>query len=187
MASHVRLTCPHRSLTDAFAGNGGLTFRRLSAVRKVLSFQSRFNNTEPEDEWFGKRVKVLPGSLVATAEQEDHFSVEDVFHVQPMGYHVREGGTVLPEGVWTDQAQRQAIFNYCPELSMIMPMKLERERCEGDDGQGNLPEEPAVEQDPEIVKAVEANVAMGGDGEQPESEATAEEVTTPEGEGGDEG
>lgn len=174
---------PYRSPDDPFAGNGGLSFRRLSAVRKVLSFQSRYNDTEPEDEWFGKRVKVLPGSIVANAEQEDHFSVEDVFHTYPMGYHVREGGTLLSEGVWKSEQQRQAIFNYCPELSMIMPMKLERERCEGDDGEGNLPPPPPeVEQDPEIVKAVEANVAMGGDGVRPEDAQPEGETKTDEGE-----
>lgn len=105
-----------------------MSFRRISAVKQVLNFQSRYNNTEPEDEWFGKRIIVLPKALVASAVQQEHFSVEDVWHEKPMGYHVPEGGTRLHEDVWKDQHKRQKIFEYCPELSMIMPMKLEAER-----------------------------------------------------------
>lgn len=119
-----------RTADDNFAGNGGLSFRRISAIKQVLSFQSRYNDTEPEDEWFGKRITVLPKALVASGTQEDHFSVEDVWHEKPMGYHVPEGGTRLPATVWRDRSQRKKIFEYCPELSMIMPMKLEKERYE---------------------------------------------------------
>jgi membrane protein involved in colicin uptake len=55
----------------------------------------------------------------------------------------------LAEAVWKDQKQRQEIFKYCPELSLIMDMKLERERCPGDDREGTIhptPEEQAAEQ-----------------------------------------
>lgn len=115
---------------DRFAGNGGLTLRRISAIKQVLGFQSRYNDTQPEDEWFGKRMTVLPGALVANAEQDDHFAIESVWHEkEPMGYHIPEGGTRLPEDVWKSSKHRKQIFAYCPELSMIMPMKLERERC----------------------------------------------------------
>jgi len=127
-----------RSDKDRFAGNGGLSFRRISAVRHILGFQSRYNDTEPEDEWFGRRITVLPGAKVANGEQEQHFSVENVWHEQPMGYHVRDGGENLADEVWKKPERRKAIFNYCPELSMIMPMKLERERCEGDNKEGEI-------------------------------------------------
>jgi len=127
-----------RTKEDRFAGNGGLSLRRLSSVRKILSFQSRYNDTEPEDEWFGKRIVVLPGARVATGAQEDHFSVEDMWHDKPMGFHVRDGGTNLADDVWKDPDRRKSNFEYCPELAMIMPMKLERERCEGDNKQGEI-------------------------------------------------
>lgn len=107
-------------------------------VKKILEFQERYNNTQPEDEWFGKRILVYPGSIVATGEQEKQFAVEDVYHDKPMGYHVRDGGQTLPDDVWKDPKKRKANFDYCPELVMIMPMKLERERCEGDNRQGEI-------------------------------------------------
>lgn len=59
-----------------------------------------------------------------------------------MGFHVRDGGEKLADDVWKDPERRKKNFEYCPELSMIMPMKLERERCENDDKMGNLKEAP---------------------------------------------
>ncbi|KAJ5033471.1 uncharacterized protein L3040_008586 [Drepanopeziza brunnea f. sp. 'multigermtubi'] len=123
---------------DRFAGNGGLSLRRISIIKKILGFQSRYNDTEPEDEWFGKRITVLPGAKVASGDQEDHFSVEDIWHEKPMGFHVREGGNNLPEDVWKSYERRKSNFKYCPELVMIMPMKLERERCAGDNKEGAI-------------------------------------------------
>jgi len=126
-----------RSAEDRFSGNGGLTLRRVSAIRRILKIQSRLNNTDPEDEWFGRRVLVLPGAKVASAKH-GQFAVEDSYIPQPMGFHVRDGGKTLPPLVWKNQTRRQEIFRYCPELSIIMDMKLERERCPGDDGEGSL-------------------------------------------------
>lgn len=107
----------------------------MTAVRQILNFQARYNDTEPEDEWFGKRLTVLPGAKVASGAQEDHFSVEDIWHDKPMGYHVREN---LADNVWKDPKRRKGNFEYCPELAMIMDMKLERERCAGDNRQGEI-------------------------------------------------
>jgi hypothetical protein len=107
-------------------------------VKKILDFQERFNDTEPEDEWFGKRIMLYPGSFVASGEKEKQFSVEDVYYEKPLGYHVRDGGRGLSDDVWRDPARRKANFEYCPELTMIMPMKLERQRCDGDNRQGDM-------------------------------------------------
>ncbi len=128
----------YRTTNDRFAGNGGLSLRRISSVRQILNFQSRYNDTEPEDEWFGKRITVLPGARVASGAEEDHFSVESVWHEKPMGFHVKDGGERLAEDVWKDPARRKRNFEYCPELAMIMPMKLERERCAGDNKMGEI-------------------------------------------------
>ena len=80
----------------------------------------------------------MPGAKVATGAQESHFSVEDVYHEKPMGYHIRDGSTNLADDVWKDPIKRKKNFQYCPELAIIMPMKLERERCDGDDKQGQI-------------------------------------------------
>lgn len=126
-----------RTPDDRFSGNGGLSLRRVSAIKRVLGFQARYNNTEPEDEWFGKRMYILPGAKVASGT-DGMLAVEDVYMEKPMGFHVRNGGDQLADDVWKDQKRRQDIFQYCPELSLIMDMKLERERCEGDDKEGDI-------------------------------------------------
>lgn len=107
-------------------------------MKRILNFQSRYNDTEPEDEWFGKRITLLPGARVAAGDERQHFSVEEVYSEKPMGYHVRDGGENLADDVWKDPKKRKANFDYCPELAMIMPMKLERERCAGDNKEGEI-------------------------------------------------
>lgn len=139
-----------RTPNDRFSGNGGLSLRRVSAIKRILGFQARYNDTEAEDEWFGKRAYILPGAKVASGT-DGMLAVEDVYVESPMGFHVREGGKQLADAVWKNPQQRQKIFRYCPELSLIMDMKLERERCKGDDKQGAI--HPTAEELAEQQKA----------------------------------
>ncbi|KFY46113.1 hypothetical protein V494_00614 [Pseudogymnoascus sp. VKM F-4513 (FW-928)] len=133
-----------RSETDTFAGNGGLSIRRVAAIKRVLDFQSRDADSEPEDEWFGKRISAMPDFKVASGLDAKHFSVEEVYHEAPMGYHLREAEGHLPQGVWKNSDQRSRILKYCPEISIILPMKLERERCQGDNREGGIDEGASV-------------------------------------------
>ena len=130
----------NRDENDRFAGNGGLSLRRVSAIKRILSFQARYNDTQPEDEWFGTRLWVLPGSKVAS-KTDGQLSVEDHYIKEPMGFHVKDGGKGISDKVWKSHKQRKEIFNYCPELSLIMDMKLERERCDGDNKEGEIKRE----------------------------------------------
>ncbi|KAI0971815.1 hypothetical protein F4678DRAFT_76425 [Xylaria arbuscula] len=131
-----------RTIDDRFSGNGGLSIRRVSAIRRVLAFQERYNDTNPEDEWFGTRVWVLPGAKVAAGKM-GQLAVEDHYIPDAMGFHLRDGGHALADQVWKDPAQRKTIFAYCPELSLILDMKLERERCFGDRLDGTIEEKAA--------------------------------------------
>ncbi|KAI0866989.1 hypothetical protein F4860DRAFT_521107 [Xylaria cubensis] len=128
-----------KTVHDRFSGNGGLSIRRVSTIKRVLRFQERYNDTNPEDEWFGIRLWVLPGAKVASG-QNGQLAVEDQYIAKAMGFHVRDGGHGIADSVWRDPAQRKAIFDYCPELSLIMDMKLERERCPGDNLDGTIEE-----------------------------------------------
>lgn len=109
-------------------------------VKNILGFQERYNDTDPEEEWFGKRVIVWPGAKIAHGDDEKRFSVEDVWHPAPLGYHIRDSGTNLADEVWKDPVMRKGNFNYCPELSIIMDMKLDKERCPGDNKEGEIME-----------------------------------------------
>lgn len=144
-----------RTPDDRFSGNGGLSLRRVSAIRKVLSFQARYNDSQPEDEWFGKRLYILPGAKVA-AGTDGMLATEDFYHENTMGFHVRESGMQLADAVWKDPVQRRKIFDYCPELSLIMDMKLEKQRCPGDNKEGEIvptPEEVAAEEERKKAEA----------------------------------
>lgn len=118
-------------MTDRFSGNGGLSLRRVSAIRKVLAFQARYNDTEPEDEWFGKRLYIMPGLKVASG-MDGALAVENVYMEHPMGFHVQGMGENLPPEVWDDYERRKKILEYCPELYTVLDAKFERERCPGD-------------------------------------------------------
>lgn len=95
----------------------------MSAVKWVLAFQSRHNNSEPEDEWFVKRLSAMPDERVAS-RLHGAFAVQSVPAERPMGYHVPSGGAY---DMWRDPVMRRKSLDYCPELSLIMDMKLERE------------------------------------------------------------
>lgn len=123
----------NRTVDDRFAGNGGLSLRRVSAIRKILAFQERYNNTTPEDEWFGGRLYITPGLKVASG-LDGALAVENVYMEKPMGYHVQEMGEKLPVEVWGSHEQRKKILEYCPELYTVLNAKLDRERCPGDTG-----------------------------------------------------
>lgn len=129
------LPSTHRTKDDRFSGNGGLSLRRISAIRKILSFQSRYNDTAPEDEWFGSRLYITPGLKVASG-LEGALAVENVYMEKPMGYHVQEMGENLPAEVWGSWEQRKEILSYCPELYTVLNAKLDRERCPGDTKDG---------------------------------------------------
>jgi hypothetical protein len=133
----VVLTCMvYRTPDDRYATNGGLSLRRVKTIKQVLGSNERQNDTEPEDQWFTERVVDIPGASIANAKHLKQLSVGDIWRERPLGFHVRDGGQQLADAVWKDPKRRRAIFDYCPELAMIMPMKLERERCASDNEGG---------------------------------------------------
>ena len=102
----------------------------MSKIKQVLSFQSRQDQNDAEDRWFVNRLGLLPGAKMANASLEAQFTVEGIWHERPMGYHVGGSGNALPDEVWNDIEKRKRIYDYCPEIKLLLRMKLERERCE---------------------------------------------------------
>ncbi|KAK5664200.1 hypothetical protein OQA88_416 [Cercophora sp. LCS_1] len=139
--------------SEQFPSGGGLTLRRISTVERVLGFQARYNDSEPEDEWFRKRVTLLPDAKIATGHEA--LAVEDAYREKAMGYHIPDGGKKLSRVVWDNESQRKAIFKYCPEVSLIMDMRLTRERCwgAGGGGFGGQTLTPSPTNDDEVNKA----------------------------------
>ncbi len=93
-----------------------------------------------------------------------------------MGYHLRNGQGHLPEGVWKNKDQRARILRYCPDLAIILPMKLERERCEGDDREGSIVpvEHIGTSEEEEAAKKAEEEAKQKG-AESPKEEPKVEQ------------
>ena len=76
------------------------------------------------------RVGLVPGANMAPPAVEREFAVEDIWAERPMGYHINP--TVGPgnsRDVWDDPAKRRMIYEYCPEIKIILDMRLDREQC----------------------------------------------------------
>jgi len=110
---------------------------------------------------------------VANGKESAAFAVEDIPHETPMGYHIRQGGAKLSPKVWKELEERKKIYEYCPELSMIMDMKLNRERCEWDLGDGELTAAPP--NSTSTTSSSTTNIAVGKRTEAPLAEETLAE------------
>ena len=117
-----------RNNPSRFGGNGGLSLRRVSKILEVLRFQKPYRGEFNEDQWLAARIGLLPDANMADPELEKEFAVETIWSERPLGYHLNPGG--LNGEVWDDRDRRRQVFEYCPEIKIIMDMRLERERCQ---------------------------------------------------------
>lgn len=86
------------------------------------------NNENAEDSWLSARLGILPDANVATSDIAMKFSVNTVPFEKPLGYYVDPNH--LNEQVWGTLRKRKEIFEWCPEVKMILDMELSRERCQ---------------------------------------------------------
>lgn len=102
---------------DVPGGNGGLSLRHVPSIVEVLKKHTREENYRQwEDTW-------LAEMLVETAAppiEEIHFSVESIYTEYPLGYHLRGSGKLMDGGVWSNGTRRRQIFEYCPEVKMLL-------------------------------------------------------------------
>ncbi|KAH8154717.1 uncharacterized protein LAJ45_01248 [Morchella importuna] len=120
------------NLKDAYGGNGGLSLRRVSRILQILRTQRRYaHHREMEDMWLVRRIGTLPGARMANGSTEAGFSVEGVWAEEPMGYHLGGSGAVMPLAVWMERERRERVWEWCPEIKMIMGMELENVPVEG--------------------------------------------------------
>ncbi|KAK6515453.1 hypothetical protein TWF506_007788 [Arthrobotrys conoides] len=117
-----------------YGGNGGFNLRRVSHLLEVLTHQNRHDGEKLEDWWLTDRLGHMPNAKMANGTEEMEFSVEKIPYDTPLGYHTGWGGKLLMSQVWKERAQREQIFEYCPEIKILMPMVPNREAqgCEKD-------------------------------------------------------
>ncbi|RFU31477.1 hypothetical protein B7463_g4889, partial [Scytalidium lignicola] len=111
-----------------WGGNGGLSLRNIPKILQVLEKEKRtVGHPELEDLWLTTRVKDLEGAQMPNATISKHFSVESVWDDSPMGYHIGWLGVHHPQ-IWDNEDQVNHILKYCPEIKMILGMKLEMDK-----------------------------------------------------------
>jgi Protein of unknown function (DUF5672) len=119
------------SNTAPYAGNGGLSLRKVSKILKVLEREQRkHGDGRLEDQWLVDAIHALEGHHMPNATIAKHFSVESVWDDKPLGYHIGWMG-VHHGQIWDDQAQVDHIMKYCPEIKLILGMKLESDKPAG--------------------------------------------------------
>ncbi|KAF4621914.1 hypothetical protein G7Y89_g14432 [Cudoniella acicularis] len=116
------------SKTATYGGNGGLSLRKVSKILKVLDKEKRkVGDGALEDLWLSSRINGLEGKQIPVANVSKTFSVESVWDDAPLGYHIGWLG-VHHEQIWDDQAQVDHVMQYCPEVKMILGMKLDNDK-----------------------------------------------------------
>ncbi|KAI9850999.1 MAG: hypothetical protein M1838_004691 [Thelocarpon superellum] len=104
---------------DRWGGNGGLSLRRVSAIKEILQHQERRVDSQAEDGWLSDRLAARPGARVANASESGRFSSETLFSERPMAYHIGGSGTMMPAALHPKK-NRQQIYEYCPEFKLIL-------------------------------------------------------------------
>jgi len=116
------------SATSSYGGNGGLSLRKVSRILQVFETQKRkTGDGQLEDLWISSRLQKLEGAHMADASVSKTFSVESVWDDRPLGYHIGWLG-VHHEQIWDDEKQVQHILEYCPEVKIILGMRLDGDK-----------------------------------------------------------
>lgn len=119
------------SKTAQYGGNGGLSFRKVSRIIQVLERNKRrAGDGAFEDLWLATKLRALPEWHMPNANISKTFSVESVWDETPLGYHIGWLG-VHHEQIWDDIQQVQHVMQYCPEVKIILGMKLDNDKPEG--------------------------------------------------------
>lgn len=119
------------SKTAQYGGNGGLSLRKVSKIIQVLEKQKRtIGDGALEDLWLANRLHALPNNHMPIANISKTFSVESVWDETPLGYHIGWLG-VHHEQIWDDPKQVDHVLEYCPEVKIILGMKLGGDKPKG--------------------------------------------------------
>ncbi|KAM3066243.1 hypothetical protein ACMFMG_003244 [Clarireedia jacksonii] len=119
------------SATSKYGGNGGLSLRRVSSILRVLKKESRTAyHGELEDLWLSNRLAKLEGTTMANATVSKSFSVESQWDEAPLGFHIGWLG-VHHEQIWDKPHYVEHIMDYCPEVKIILGMKLDNDKPHG--------------------------------------------------------
>jgi len=111
-------------LGNPYGGNGGLSLRHTVPIIQLLEKETRKPKSDWEDRWLTDRLGRMPEANMPAPNITRHFSVEGIWTERPFGFHLRGSGKLLASEVWGNKTRKSMIFDYCPEVKMILNMDL---------------------------------------------------------------
>ena len=115
------------SWTDGHNGHNGYSLRKVSSAKEAIrSFSRTLGN--PVDWDLRDAMQERPKAKLPTEKAESFFVMESEWVERPMAYHPYTKDLKDHEG-WATENYRRAIWEHCPELKVVMQMKLDREKC----------------------------------------------------------
>lgn len=120
------------SLTSTYGGNGGLSVRRISRILRAIREKGprQHGDGALEDLWLTSKMREFEDWHMPNVTVSKRFSVESVWDDRPLGYHIGWLG-VHHEQIWTEEWQIRHILEYCPEVKLVLGMKLVADKPEG--------------------------------------------------------
>lgn len=111
-------------------GTNGISLRKVSKVKRALKRLPKHFSLDMGygDPLVMQAIENLPGSVVPTPEKNTVFAMESDWSERPMAYHPTISMIKQQPG-WLKENGRRGIFDHCPEVKIIMDMKLKREKC----------------------------------------------------------
>jgi Protein of unknown function (DUF5672) len=124
-----------RHMGNPGGGNGGFSLRHLPPIISLLHNETRKAGDKAwEDRWLCDRLQDRNDTVITgfggdnehlinmpSPTIEKKFSVESIWEDRPLGYHLRGSGRLLPIPIWGNETLRKAIFDYCPEVKLVLP------------------------------------------------------------------
>ncbi|GAM88314.1 hypothetical protein ANO11243_063470 [Dothideomycetidae sp. 11243] len=108
-------------------GFNGYSLRKVSAIRKVMKASRPpsdiVDDSSLMEEVFSRHDAIVPGLGDASK-----FVMESGWVERPMAYHPSAKMIRQDEGWYTNNGRR-GIWDHCPEVKVVMHMKLNRQKC----------------------------------------------------------
>jgi hypothetical protein len=126
-------------------GHGALSLRHMPSIDKVLRSNIRPRNGPAEDVWFLSKIAITEGLSVADEDTSSSFSggsilgpLNEAGFYEPLGYStgrvpqpflnsllLGKYSKELRPAVWGKKDLRNHIYEYCPEVKLLLQMDVE--------------------------------------------------------------
>ncbi|GAM82232.1 hypothetical protein ANO11243_002110 [Dothideomycetidae sp. 11243] len=108
-------------------GFNGYSLRKVSVMKETIK-TSKILPDMADDSSLMDEVWSRPDAVVPNSEKSSLFVMESGWVERPMAYHPSAKMIKEDEG-WITSNGRRGIWDHCPEVKVVMHMKLNRQKC----------------------------------------------------------